>query len=73
MAAAIKRAAELQALAEDARARAVRSGTFDPIALSRIQNTPDRAVRKLHIDHAPVPTRDELSLEDIEAIGRGAA
>jgi hypothetical protein len=37
MAAAIKRAAELQALAEQARADAVRNGAFDTIALARIQ------------------------------------
>jgi hypothetical protein len=71
MAAAIERAAELQALAEQAQANAVRNGTFDPIALALIEGVADRAVRKLRLDHyEPVPTDETLSLEDIEAIGR---
>jgi hypothetical protein len=61
MASAIKRAAELQALSEEARAKAVRNGTFDAIALARIQNTADRAVRRLGLDHhEPPPSLDEL-------------
>jgi hypothetical protein len=65
MSAAIGRAAELQALAEEARASAIRNGSFDPIALARIQNTADRAVRKLRLDHydPPVPTIDEMLAE----------
>jgi hypothetical protein len=62
MAAAIKRAAELQALAEEARAKAVRNGTFDPIALARIEGVADRAVRRLRLDQyePPLPTLEEL-------------
>jgi hypothetical protein len=72
MAASIERAAELQALAEEARAAAVRNGTFDPIALARIEGVADRAVRKLHLEpYEPPQSRDHLSLEEIEAIGRG--
>jgi hypothetical protein len=50
MAAAIERAAELQALAEEARAAAVRNGVFDPVPLARIEGVADRAVRKLRLD-----------------------
>jgi hypothetical protein len=50
MAAAIRRAAELQALAEDARAAAVRNGTFDPIALARLEGIADRAKRALNLE-----------------------
>jgi hypothetical protein len=53
MAAAIRRAAELQALAEDARAAAVRNGVFDPIALARIEGIADRAKRALNLDRKP--------------------
>jgi len=62
IAAAIKRAAELQALAEEARAAAVRNGAFDPIALARIEGCADRAVRRLRLDHyePPLPLLSEL-------------
>jgi len=64
MAAAIRRAAELQALAEQARADAVRNGAFDPIALARIEGCADRAVRKLRLDqYETVPTIDEMLAE----------
>jgi hypothetical protein len=65
MAGAIRRAAELQALAEEARAFAVRNGAFDPIALARIEGVADRAVRKLHLDQyePPLPTIDEMLAE----------
>jgi hypothetical protein len=46
----IRRAAELQALAEEARAAAVRNGAFDPIALARIEGIADRAKRALNLD-----------------------
>jgi hypothetical protein len=55
MAGAIVRAAELQALAEDARAAAVRKGTFDPVALARIEGVADRARRGLNLDRKPEP------------------
>jgi hypothetical protein len=42
--------AELQALAEDARAAAVRNGTFDPIALARLEGIADRAKRALNLE-----------------------
>jgi hypothetical protein len=62
MADAIRRAAELQALAEDARAAAVRNGTFDPVALARLEGCADRAVRRLCLDQheAPIPLLSEL-------------
>jgi hypothetical protein len=47
--AAIRRASELQALAEEARAAAVRTGLFDPVALARIEGIADRAVRRLDL------------------------
>jgi|SRR6516165_7747159 hypothetical protein len=73
MTSAIRRAAELQALAEEARAHAIRNGAFDPITLARIEGCADRAVRKLRLDQEPPQSQDHLSLEEIEAIGRGAA
>jgi hypothetical protein len=55
MAGAIRRAAELQALAEEARAAAVRNGTFDPVALARIEGIADRAKRALNLDRKREP------------------
>jgi hypothetical protein len=57
MTAAIRRASELQALAESARADAVRNGTFDPIALARIEGIADRARRALNLDAKREPER----------------
>jgi len=53
----------LQALAEQARADAIRNGTFDPIALARIEGIADRARRALNLDAKPEPPL--LSLEEL--------
>ena len=47
--AAIRRAAELTALAEQARAEALRNAVFDPLALSRLEGCADRARRALQL------------------------
>jgi hypothetical protein len=70
--AAIRRASELQALAEEARAAAVRSGVFGPIALARIEGIADRARRALDLDHKArepvhVPLRERLLAEAEQA------
>jgi hypothetical protein len=63
--AAVKRAAELQALAEDCRAKAVRDGTFDPVALARIEGIADRAKRALNLSvRKPEP---EMTIADYAA------
>jgi hypothetical protein len=51
--AAIRRAAELSALAEQSRAIALRHGCADPVALSRLEGCADRAVRRLGLPQAP--------------------
>jgi hypothetical protein len=61
MAAAIKRASELQALAEQARADAIRNGTFDPISLSRIEGCASRAIRALHLEAVEPPPPPSLA------------
>jgi hypothetical protein len=60
--AAVKRAAELVAACELARARALNGRKVDLAALSRLEGTADRAVRALRLDKpraAPVPTLAE--------------
>ncbi|MFY9838367.1 MAG: hypothetical protein WAK55_18240 [Xanthobacteraceae bacterium] len=61
MVAAIKRAAELTALAEQARADAVRNGVFDTVGLARIEGCADRARRALCLDAVPPPPVPPLS------------
>ena len=62
----VRRAAELVALSEAARARAMREGTADASELStmvRLESTAVRAVRILNIKHGPsrvVPLRERL-------------
>jgi hypothetical protein len=51
-AAGVRRAAELGALAEQSRRDALRGGSVDPIALSRIEGVADRAVRRLGLPSA---------------------
>jgi len=50
MAASIKRCAELQAIAEQLRADAIRTGKLDPVSMARAENLADRARRALGID-----------------------
>ena len=63
-AAAVRRAAELMALAEQTRANALRNGCADPVALARLEGCADRAVRRLRLDQIPekVPSLRELGL-----------
>jgi hypothetical protein len=63
-AAAVRRAAELMAIAEQTRANALRDGCADPVALARLEGCADRAVRRLRLDQIPekVPSLRELGL-----------
>jgi hypothetical protein len=59
-AAAVRRAAEMVALAEEARAQALRHGKIDPDKLLRFEGAADRAVRRLGIGRkARQPTLHE--------------
>jgi hypothetical protein len=64
MAANVRRAAELVALSEQSRADALRNGTFDPIAVARLEGVASRAVRALSLpDETSEPepmTYDEI-------------
>jgi hypothetical protein len=51
--AAVRRAAEMVALAERARADALRGGRIDPDKLLRFEGAADRAVRRLGIGRKP--------------------
>ncbi len=57
MAANVRKASELTALAEQSRAEALRNGNIDPLALVRLEGAADRAVRRLGIKlgNAPAP------------------
>jgi hypothetical protein len=46
----VKRAAELVALAEQARSDALKNGTYDPLAMVRLEGASNRAVRALQLD-----------------------
>jgi len=62
MAANVRKAAELTALAERARADALRDGSVDPLGLVRLEGATGRAVRALGIKPAARrewPTLDE--------------
>lgn len=65
--AAVIAAAELQVLAEAARAAALKQSIGDIDQVIRVQGAADRAVRKLGLDHqrkpAPIPLRDLLAAE----------
>jgi hypothetical protein len=50
LAAAVRKAAELTALAEQVRADALRNGNVDPLGLVRLEGAANRAVRALHLD-----------------------
>jgi hypothetical protein len=50
MAANVRRAAELVALAENARADALRNGNTDALGLVRLEGAANRAVRALQLD-----------------------
>ena len=50
MAANVRRAAELTALAEQTRAEALRDGNVDPLAVVRLEGAATRAVRALGLD-----------------------
>jgi hypothetical protein len=55
----IRKAAELTALAEKARADALRSGDVDPLALVRLDGAANRAVRALQLDRRREPEREQ--------------
>jgi hypothetical protein len=61
MTAAIRRAAELTALAEKTRAEALRNGNFDPLVLVRLEGAASRAVRALALDRKREPERQTLA------------
>jgi hypothetical protein len=50
MAANVRKAAELSALAEQSRTEALRNGNIDPLALVRLEGAANRAVRALNLD-----------------------
>src|SRR5262245_36717017 len=60
MAASVRRAAELSALAEQARGDALRNGNVDPLGLVRLEGAANRAVRALHLDRQREPTAPTL-------------
>jgi len=64
----VLRAAELTALAEQARADALRNGNYDPLALSRLDGCANRAVRALGIKPGAVPKPPSLS-EHLASLG----
>jgi hypothetical protein len=50
LAANVRRAAELSALAEQMRAEALRNGNLDPLGMVRLEGAARRAVRELQLD-----------------------
>jgi hypothetical protein len=54
-AASVRRCAELEAIAEQFRADAIRTGNFDPFAMARAENLAARAKRALGLDRLPEP------------------
>jgi hypothetical protein len=56
MAANVRKASELTALAEQMRAGALRDGNVDPLALVRLEGAADRAVRRLKPGKAAEPS-----------------
>src|SRR5580704_11205301 len=70
MAANVRKAAELTALAEQTRAEALRNGNVDPLALVRLEGAADRAVRRLGIK--PGKTARHLSRIISPAVPRSA-
>jgi hypothetical protein len=61
MAANVRRAAELSALAERARAEALRDGNVDPLALVRLEGAAGRAVKALALDRKREPAAQSPS------------
>ena len=57
----VRRAAELTALAEQARAEALRTGNVDPLGLVRLDGAANRAVRALYLDRKRPPASPTLS------------
>ena len=53
VAASIRRCAELEAIAEQLRADAIRTGNLDPFAMARAENLAARAKRALGLDKPP--------------------
>lgn len=70
--AAIRRAAELSALAEQTRVEALRKGCADPLALSRLEGCADRAVRRLGMDRKREPPGQTLAEYLKHSQGAGA-
>ena len=64
MIASIKRAAELTALAEDVRIRALTDGNVDPLVLVRLDNSARRAEQALMIEEHERIRREPASLEE---------
>ena len=67
MAASVRRCAELEAIAEQYRADAIRTGTFDPVVMARAENLAARAKRVLGLDRLP-----ELPLRTVQQLVAGA-
>ena len=57
----IRRAAELQVIAEELRAAALRNEPIDRAALFKAEGYADRAVRALGLDRQPEPKRSALT------------
>jgi hypothetical protein len=66
------RAAELEVICEDLRAKALAGEPFDPNAITRLESTANRAERSL-IDAAPADTTADNELQEILSSVRGPA
>jgi hypothetical protein len=74
MAMNVRKAAELTALAEKARADALRDGNVDPLALVRLDGAANRAVRALELDRKRDQPPERPDLDDwLRATERGVA
>lgn len=69
----VRRAAELVALAESERAKALRGEAVDLSALIRVEGAADRAVRRLGIKPGAVPSRPLTLAEYAKAKAAGKA
>jgi len=61
MAANIRKAAELSALAEQSRAEALRRGNVDALGLVRLEGAANRAIRALNLDRKREPAGQTLA------------
>jgi hypothetical protein len=71
MAANVRKAAELTALAEQTRAAALRDGNLDPLALVRLEGAANRAVRALMLDSKREPEERQGLADWLRSTKRG--